>query len=634
MRMQSILLLAVLAGSANSQVVSVSPSCPRWENSAVPGQPSIAPTITIRYHPQAPEARLQAARALNVVYASAAGINRFESETIPLLRSEDGSWQVSFRPKKNYFPGYSIFFFQDDKGHVDNNRNSYWEVLGCHGSEVDPYAVDMQALTYEGKLLAPGIQRAPDLARAVEIIKADLQARPQAANHYPFLLDLELKKGGSTPAAYEQAGNDLDAFLDAHSTDVRAMQQLAGFVSGFQKRLPAKVVERFRAALTALPAVAPRVQPNVTRILADFDFLSMDPTEPADPRQRAERFLNFAASHPTSTNVFGAYQLAFRALAGTGDSTEVEAVFEKWKAVNAPEVLPLLEMAQFYIEHKTKPERALALLNEAEKIYTESENPSSNRHFHREPGKLESLRGQAHLLLQDLAAARVEFEAAWKASPDNPEIALALGQLCEQMGDNKRALEVYLEGAGTPYQRDGAVNDAYQRLFAAQRLGSAKDAERNVAQQAAQHAAATAAEYRPLPLNRAAPEFAFTDLAGKRVDNQSAKGKPAVITFWGIWCQPCIAELPAIAEFQSRHPAANLLAVEVGDKPEKVKAFLAERNLKGLNVAVDPDWPEKFGVAAAPMSVVMDRFGQIQFVHAGRLADVEAILGKDLSALP
>jgi len=31
---------------------------------------------------------------------------------------------------------------------------------------------------------------------------------------------------------------------------------------------------------------------------------------------------------------------------------------------------------------------------------------------------------------------------------------------------------------------------------------------------------------------------------------------------------------------------------------------------------------------------VIDRFGQIQFVHAGQLPDVGAILGKDLEALP
>jgi hypothetical protein len=87
-------------------------------------------------------------------------------------------------------------------------------------------------------------------------------------------------------------------------------------------------------------------------------------------------------------------------------------------------------------------------------------------------------------------------------------------------------------------------------------------------------------------------------------------------------------------EFQKRHPAANMLAVEIGDKPDKVKAFLAERKLSALHVSAGAEWPEDFGAAAAPMTVVIDRFGQIQFVHSGLLANVEAILGKDLRALP
>jgi thiol-disulfide isomerase/thioredoxin len=457
-----------------------------------------------------------------------------------------------------------------------------------------------------------------------------LQAHPQAANDYPFLFDLEWKKAGDTSAI----ASELDAFLNTHASNFPALLDVAGFVSGHQRMLSPKIVERFRKAVAALPGIAPRTQQNVTRILADFDFQAINPDATTDPHKRAELYLNFATTHPASTNTFGAYELAFRSLATTGDTAGLESIFEKWNTIHPPEVQPLLEMAQFYIDHKTKPARALELLNAAEKIYTESESPSSHQHFHRDPGQLESLRGQAHLLLHDLPAARADFEAAWKAAGDKPEFALALGQVCEQTGDNQRALEAYLEGAATPYQKDSANGDAYQRLFIAQHLGSKHDAEQNIAKQAAQRAAATAAEYTPHPLNRPAPQFAFTDLAGKRIDNQAAQGKPAVITFWGIWCPPCIAELPAIADFQKRHPAANLLAVEIGDQPEKVKAFLAARNLTPLHTAVQSDWPENFGVAAAPMSVVLDRFGQIQFVHAGLLADVEAILGKDLSALP
>jgi thiol-disulfide isomerase/thioredoxin len=127
---------------------------------------------------------------------------------------------------------------------------------------------------------------------------------------------------------------------------------------------------------------------------------------------------------------------------------------------------------------------------------------------------------------------------------------------------------------------------------------------------------------------------AFDEIPLSELDSQSVKGKPTVITFWGIWCAPCIAELPAIQAFQSRHPTANTVAVEIGDKPEEIKAFLKAHKLDNLHVAAQADWPAEFGFAAAPMSVVMDRFGQIQFAHEGLLADVEGILGKDLSALP
>lgn len=94
-----------------------------------------------------------------------------------------------------------------------------------------------------------------------------------------------------------------------------------------------------------------------------------------------------------------------------------------------------------------------------------------------------------------------------------------------------------------------------------------------------------------------------------------------MLTFWGIWCPPCITELPAVEDFQKYHAGANVLAVEIGDRPEKIKTFLAAHNLTALNVAAEKDWPEQFGALASPASIVMDRFGQIQFVHVGLLAD-------------
>jgi hypothetical protein len=86
--------------------------------------------------------------------------------------------------------------------------------------------------------------------------------------------------------------------------------------------------------------------------------------------------------------------------------------------------------------------------------------------------------------------------------------------------------------------------------------------------------------------------------------------------------------------FQKQHPGANLLAVEIGNTPEEVKSFLSAHNLNTLRVAVRQEMPVEFGLSAYPNTIVIDRFGQIQFVHVGQLPNVGAILGKDLEALP
>jgi hypothetical protein len=92
--------------------------------------------------------------------------------------------------------------------------------------------------------------------------------------------------------------------------------------------------------------------------------------------------------------------------------------------------------------------------------------------------------------------------------------------------------------------------------------------------------------------------------------------------------------LPALEEFQRLHPGANFLAVDTTGKTEDAVSFLAAHHLKTLRVAVSNGWPQEFGVIGTPATIVLDRFGQIQFVHAGQLPDVGAILGKDLEALP
>ena len=92
--------------------------------------------------------------------------------------------------------------------------------------------------------------------------------------------------------------------------------------------------------------------------------------------------------------------------------------------------------------------------------------------------------------------------------------------------------------------------------------------------------------------------------------------------------------MAALADFQKLHPDANFLLVDIAGKTEEAISFLADHHLKTLRVAVTSGWPPEFGAGVTPTTIVLDRFGQIQFVHSGQLEDVGAILGKDLEALP
>jgi len=95
------LALLFAAIVAPAQVVTVEPACPQWQRASATDGHMIPPAITIRYNPSAPGARFQSPETVRLILANAININRFDSVTVPLARSSDGSWQAIYTPKKN-----------------------------------------------------------------------------------------------------------------------------------------------------------------------------------------------------------------------------------------------------------------------------------------------------------------------------------------------------------------------------------------------------------------------------------------------------------------------------------------------------------------------------------------------------
>ena len=101
-----------------------------------------------------------------------------------------------------------------------------------------------------------------------------------------------------------------------------------------------------------------------------------------------------------------------------------------------------------------------------------------------------------------------------------------------------------------------------------------------------------------------------------------------LINLWATWCGYCELEFPYLQEAYERYGdrvAVIALSLEPDDTMEVMSTFAADRGLTfpigsdvGLGLA------ELFEVHGIPMSIVVDRFGNVGYAQAGAMPDAEA----------
>lgn len=116
--------------------------------------------------------------------------------------------------------------------------------------------------------------------------------------------------------------------------------------------------------------------------------------------------------------------------------------------------------------------------------------------------------------------------------------------------------------------------------------------------------------------------LAAASVDGRKVDLRDLHGRVVLVNFWATWCEPCREEMPSIERLRARLAGQpfDVLAVNSGESPEKVGAFLKRENI-ALPVLLDRDqqaaaaWKAK----GLPMTFLVDARGRVRYWAFGEM---------------
>jgi len=123
-----------------------------------------------------------------------------------------------------------------------------------------------------------------------------------------------------------------------------------------------------------------------------------------------------------------------------------------------------------------------------------------------------------------------------------------------------------------------------------------------------------------------APPVSLATLDGGRFDLGRRHGRFVFLDFYATWCEPCRQSIPLVERFARLHPAADVVAIDVGEPTALARPFAAKFGLR--DVALDPDLTvaHAFAVDGYPTIVAIDAAGSVRARWIGYDPQIERAL--------
>lgn len=133
-----------------------------------------------------------------------------------------------------------------------------------------------------------------------------------------------------------------------------------------------------------------------------------------------------------------------------------------------------------------------------------------------------------------------------------------------------------------------------------------------------------------------APDFTLKSNTGKNIRLSDLRGQVVMINFWASWCGPCRQEMPILDDLYKRYSKLGftLIGVNVEQDSSKANAYLKDIPVSFPILYDTGNLTSKlYNVNAMPTTVMVDRNGNMRFIHHGYKPGYENDYKKQIKAL-
>jgi peroxiredoxin len=140
--------------------------------------------------------------------------------------------------------------------------------------------------------------------------------------------------------------------------------------------------------------------------------------------------------------------------------------------------------------------------------------------------------------------------------------------------------------------------------------------------------------FQRLPAGTPAPPLDLRQPGGGTVDLAALRGRPVVVNFWAVWCEPCKREFPLLRQAYAEHRADGLEIIGVAVRTDEASARDYARAANAdWRIALDPGdrAVAAWRASALPQTFFIRPDGTIASHQVGELA--APIMREQLSAI-